>query len=83
MALDKLWALLPLQHAVDTPARRAALNDRLVKGWIDAATALIQARRRRDGLKHYAKALAQPGPGMRKLKGTARVGYELVASIAR
>jgi glycosyltransferase involved in cell wall biosynthesis len=83
MALDKLWALQPLRAAVDTPARRAALNDRLVKAWIDAATALIQAGRRRDGLKHYAKALTQPGPGVRKLKGTARVGYELVTSITR
>ena len=83
MALDKLWALLPLRAAVDTPARRAALNDRLVKAWIDAATALIQAGHRGDGLKHYAKAIAQPGPGLRKLKGTARVGYELVTSVAR
>jgi glycosyltransferase involved in cell wall biosynthesis len=82
MALDKLWALLPLQQAVDTPARHAALNDRLVKAWIDAATTLIRAGNRLNGLKHYMKALAHPGPGLRKLKGTARVGGELVTSFA-
>lgn len=78
MSLDKLWALLPLQDVVDSPPRRAALNDRLVKAWIDAATALIRARRGLDGLKHYAKAFGHRGSTVRKLKGTARVGYELV-----
>lgn len=81
MALDKLWALLPLRAAVDTPARRAALNDRLVKAWIDAATALIRSGRRSNGIEHYAKALTVPGSGLRKLKGAARVGYELMASL--
>ncbi len=80
MALDKLWALLPLQAAVDTPARHAALNDRLVKAWIDAATALIRAGRRWEGLRHHAKAFTVPGSARRKLRGTARVGYELAAS---
>ena len=80
MALDKLWALLPLRNAVDTPARRGALNDRLVKAWIDAATTLIRAGKRRDGLAHYSKALAVPGAGRRKLKGAARVGYTLATS---
>lgn len=83
MALDKLWALLPLRRAVDRPARAAALNDRLVKAWIDAATALIRAGRRVDGLKHYAGAIAQPGPLLRKLKGTARIGYELLRAHER
>ena len=46
MALDKLCALLHLQDAVDTPARRTALNDRLVKAWLDAATVLVRAGRR-------------------------------------
>jgi len=78
MALDKLWALLPLQLAVDTPDRRAALNDRLVKAWIDAATVLIRAGCVSDGLKHYTKAFTQPGSVLRKLKGAARIGYELV-----
>jgi hypothetical protein len=78
MSLDKLWALLPLQGAVDSPVRRAALNDRLVKAWIDAATALIRTGRRLDALKHYAKALSQPGSTLRKLKGAARIGYEIV-----
>ncbi len=78
MALDKLWALLVLQKTVDTPIRRAALNDRLVKARIDAATALIRSGRRLRGLGHYTKALALPGSGRRKLKGAARIGYELV-----
>lgn len=81
MALDKLWALLPLQNAVDTPMRRAALNDRLVKARIDAATALIRARRRLDAFEHYTEALALPGSGLRKCKGTARLAYELVRSL--
>jgi glycosyltransferase involved in cell wall biosynthesis len=81
MALDKLWALLPLQHAVDTPARHAALNDRLVKAWIDAATTLIRTGSRLEGLRHYMRALAHPGSGIRKLKGTARIGGELVTSL--
>lgn len=80
MALDKLWALLPLQDVVDTPARRAALNDRLVKARVDAATALIHARRRLDGLEHYTKAWVLPGSGVRKLRGAARVAYELLIS---
>lgn len=81
IALDKLRALLPLQNAVDTPLRRAALNDRLVKSSIDAATALIRAGRRADGLGHYAKAFTLPGSGRRKMRGTARIAYELVTSL--
>lgn len=81
MGLDKLWALLALRTAVDTPARRAALNDRLVKAWIDAATALIRAGRRSEGLEHYLKAFTAPGSGRRKIKGTARVAYELATSV--
>jgi glycosyltransferase involved in cell wall biosynthesis len=81
MALDKLWALLPLQSAVDTPSRRAALNDRLVKARFDAAASLLRKGRRLEGLGHYAKAFSHPGSGLRKLKGTARVGYELALSL--
>ena len=81
MALDKLQALRPLQNEVDTPARRAALNDRLVKAWIDAATSLIRAGRRLDGLEHYTEAWKLPGSGRRKLKGTARIAYELLTSV--
>ena len=81
MALDKLCALLHLQDAVDTPARRAALNDRLVKAWLDAATVLVRAGRRSEGLGHYARILSIPNSGLRKLQGTARIGYELLASI--
>ncbi len=82
MALDKLSAMLSLQSAVDTPVRRAALNDRLVKARIDAATALIRSGRRLRGLEHYTKALTVPGSGLRKLKGAARIGYELVTCAA-
>lgn len=81
MALDKLWALLPLRDVVDTPARRAALNDRLVKSWIDAATGLIRAGRQPEGLTHYAKAFTVPGSSRRKIRGTARIAYELLASL--
>ncbi len=81
MALDKLRALVPLRNAVDTPARRAALEQRLVKAWIDAATTLIRSGRRWDGMRHFAQALALPGSLVRKLKGMARVGYELAASL--
>ncbi len=82
MALDKLWALLPLQVEADTPARCAALNDRLVKARLNAATTLIRAGRRIDGLEQYRGALALPNCGRRKLKGTARVAYELLTSLA-
>lgn len=81
MALDKLWALLPLQNEVDTPIRRAALNDRLVKARIDAATALIHSGRRLESLEHYLHALRLPGSALRKLKGTARIGYEVMSSL--
>ena len=81
MALDKLWALLPLRDAVDTPSRRTALNDRLVKAWLDAATVLIRAGRRREGVEHYTNVFAIPHSGLRKLKGTARIGYELLTSL--
>ena len=81
MALDKLWALLHLQNAVDTPTRRRALNDRLVKAWLDAATVLIRAGRRSEGLEHYAKVFSIPSSGARKLKGTARIAYELLTSL--
>lgn len=81
MPLDKLSALLALQNAVHTPSRRAALNDRLVKASIDAATALIRSGSRLDGVKHYVKAFTLPGSGLRKLRGTARILYELVTSL--
>lgn len=81
MALDKLWALLALRSAVDTPVRQAALNDRLVKARIDAASAMIGTRRRVKGSLHYVRALIIPGSGLRKIKGTARLGYELLASL--
>lgn len=80
MAVNKLWALLPLQFEVDSPARCAALNDRLVKARINAATALVRADRRLRGLGHYTKALTLPGSRLRKLKGAARIAYELLTS---
>lgn len=80
MALDKLQALLPLREAADTPARRAALNDRLVKAWIDAAATLIRAGRRSEGLGHCVSAFTVPGSARRKLRGTARIAYEFTRS---
>ena len=53
-------------------------NPDVGEAWIDAATALIRVGRRLDGLKHYVKAFTQPGSALRKLKGAARIGYELM-----
>ena len=81
MALDKLSALLSLRTAVQTPIQRAALNARLVKARIDAATMLIRTGSRLDGVRHYVKAFTLPGSARRKLRGTARIVYELVTSL--
>lgn len=81
MAQDKLRALLLLQSAVTTQSQRAALNDRLVKARIDAATTLIRTGSRLDAVRHYARALTLPGSGLRKLKGAARIAYELASSL--
>jgi glycosyltransferase involved in cell wall biosynthesis len=81
MALDKLRALLALQTAVQAPSQRAALDDRIVKARIDAATTLIRTGNRLDGIRHFAKAFALSGSGRRKLRGTARIAYELATSL--
>ena len=52
-----------------------------MKARINAATALIRAHRRLDGFEQYTEALALPGAKRRKLRGTARVAYELLTSL--
>ncbi len=79
--LDKVRALLCLRDAVDTDSRRAALNDRLVKGYIDSATALILTGHRIDGLMSYISAFKTPGSRKRKIKGFARTMYSVVKSV--
>lgn len=79
--LDKVQALLRLRKIVDSASRRAALNDRLVKGYIDGASALIRAGRRIDGIKAYLSALKTPGSSGRKLKGLVRTTSGLFGSL--
>lgn len=79
--LDKVKALLNLREAADTKGRQAALRDRLVKGYIDGATALIRSGRRMEGLRYYSSALRISGSTKRKLKGLARTGLNLAASV--
>lgn len=78
---DKVNALLCLRTVVGSGSRRHALNDRLVKGYIDGASALIRAGRRLDGIKAYLHALRTPGSSRRKLKGLVRVTFNTFASL--
>ena len=77
---DKVRALLQLRAVVDTGDRLAALNDRLVKGHIDSATALIRTGRRMEGMLSYMNALKTPGSPKRKLKGLARTTFDMLSS---
>ena len=79
--LDKVRALLCLREAVDTDTRRMALNDRLVKGYIDGATALVLSGRPIDGIACYLRAFSIPGAHKRKVKGLARTAYNLLSSV--
>lgn len=78
--LDRLQALLSVRQAVDSPRRRTALNDRIVKGCIDCATALIRKRQHRAGLAHYFKSLQIPGSLGRKIRGGLRVTWSVISS---
>lgn len=79
--LDKIRALLCLQEVVDTEARKAALNDRLVKGYLDYAGALIRSGKRIDGIASYWNALKIPGSPKRKIKGLARTTLNVLTSL--
>lgn len=79
--LDKVQALLRLRTIVDSGSREAALNDRLVKGYIDSANALIRAGRRIDGIKAYLSAWKTPGSSGRKLKGLVRTTSGMFRSL--
>lgn len=81
MAEDKLRALLLLRDAVESDARRSALNDRLIKAHLSCASALIAKRRRASGFAHYLNALKVPGSPGRKVKGFVRTLYNTVKSI--
>ena len=81
LAHDKLKALLMLHDTVSDEARRAALNDRVIKAYVDCASALISSGRRADGLAQYLKALTIPGSWKRKVKGLARTMYNVVKSV--
>lgn len=78
--LDKIRALMCLRDIVDTTPRRAALDDRLVKGYIDHAGALIRCGRRIDGIVYYLNAWRLPGSHKRKIKGLARTIFNVMAS---
>lgn len=78
--LDKVRALLCLRDIADTEPRRAALHDRLVKGYIDNAGALIRSGRRIDGIASFSRALRIPGSRKRKIKGLARTTFNVLAS---
>ena len=80
LAQDKLRALLTLRDAVPSGARRKALNDRIIKAYVDCASALIANRRRAAGLAQYLKALGVPGSPKRKIKGFARTMYNVARS---
>jgi glycosyltransferase involved in cell wall biosynthesis len=83
LAQDKLKALLALRNAVDGGARRAALNDRIIKAYVDSASALIENRQRTTAVVQYVKALSVRGSPQRKVKGFARTMYNLVKSLVR
>lgn len=78
--LDRIKALLSAQSAVDSAPRRTALNDRIVKCYIDCATALIRSGRRAEGMTAYMNALKIPGSPKRKMKGLARTLYTISTS---
>ena len=80
LAQDKLRALLTLRDAVPSGARCKALNDRIIKAYVDCASALIANRRRAAGLAQYLKALGVPGSPKRKIKGFARTMYNVARS---
>ena len=81
MALDKLAALLSIKQLPDTPARQAALNYRLIKGHIDAASSLINHGRLSEAARVYRDALTVSGSIVQKSKGLARLLYMLAKTV--
>ena len=81
---DPATDLGPMVNADAATFVRKQVADAVAQGakaWIDAATSLIRAARRSEGLQHYSKVFTLPGSGRRKMRGTARIAYELVRSV--
>ncbi len=81
MAQDKLKAFLLLRNAIDDDARRKALDDRIIKAYLDCASMLIGKGKRAAALGHYVKALRMPGSPARKVNGFARTLYNIIKSL--
>lgn len=79
--LDRLQAFLSVRHSVRKISRCNAINDRTVKSRIDCANALIRSGRPIDGMKYFLRALKLPGSRVRKAKGFARAGYNILTSM--
>ena len=81
MSLVKLEALLSIKALPNTPSRRAAFNQRLIKAYIDAATILIDSGRFTEASGYFRNALAVSGSTRQKTRGLARLLYTLAGAL--
>ena len=81
MAEDKLKALLRLRKAVEGDTRIKALNDRVIRAYLDCASMLIGKGLMTAGLRHSVEALKIPGSPARKTKGVLRTVYNILKSL--